>query len=356
MASSRKAKPKATKRTVTAVSARKASLAVAAPKKKTSPVAETPLAPAPSPVTAANPAPKAGNSWIMIGLIAFLVLVAGEVAWMTKSKADRQRTLSLVYEFGKRTQDAKDPEGYKGVIGFRMDKDKRIYVIDPDLQRVTVWDSKTKNFVMTLDRQRMQDPNFSPRDVAIDNRNTIYILDGIQQKIFVLNAEGKPAGVRPAVAISAIAADSQGNLLASNWERKKIDKLSPQGELLKSFGQAGSGNDKFSAPSMLAVDGHDNCYVLDGGKKRIFRFLPDGTFDRSWELEFVPDNLTSIFAGTDNVYVSSFNRHMIWGYSPKGKLVLEIKQGYPIGGAVDDEGFFYLNSAQGIGKMELSKP
>ncbi|UXR64465.1 NHL repeat-containing protein [Bdellovibrio bacteriovorus] len=73
-----------------------------------------------------------------------------------------------------------------------------------------------------------------------------------------------------------IAVDASGNIYISDIDNHQIVKLSPTGELLKSFGHQGAALGEFNVPTGLAIDTKGNLYVADMGNHRVQKFSPEG--------------------------------------------------------------------------------
>ena len=79
--------------------------------------------------------------------------------------------------------------------------------------------------------------------------------------------------------------DRDGNLWVADYGRDRVVKLAPDGHLLLSWGNRGSGPGEFVGPKGVAIDpatGH--VYVADTGNGRIQRLAPDGTPELSWPM------------------------------------------------------------------------
>jgi DNA-binding beta-propeller fold protein YncE len=62
----------------------------------------------------------------------------------------------------------------------------------------------------------------------------------------------------------------------------QIDKLSPQGQVIATFGSYGSDPGKFNYPSGIALDGAGNIYVADEENHRIQKLSPSGDPIAQW--------------------------------------------------------------------------
>jgi hypothetical protein len=90
----------------------------------------------------------------------------------------------------------------------------------------------------------------------IDTKGNIFVLDGVQQKVFVLN---------------------------------------PKGTVLRSFGKPGSGKNALANPVCLAVDAKDNLFVAEamGEKMRVKSFSPEGVLGNSFIVDLMPTPYSS---------------------------------------------------------------
>ena len=67
-----------------------------------------------------------------------------------------------------------------------------------------------------------------------------------------------------------------GVIYLSSYAGSTIQKLSPEGTLLLSWGKRGRGEDEISAPKGIDLDQDGNVYVVDGGNERVQVFSSDG--------------------------------------------------------------------------------
>lgn len=66
--------------------------------------------------------------------------------------------------------------------------------------------------------------------------------------------------------------DTAGNLYVADGGNSRIQKFSPQGDYLASFGKAGSSEGDLGEPSGVAVDAEGNLYVTDALNQRLIKF------------------------------------------------------------------------------------
>ncbi len=242
----------------------------------------------------------------------------------------------------------------------------------------------------------------SPLRIAVDSQDNVYVptlLDGIQK----FTPEGTllkewsvccPTG--------GIAVDSRDRIYVASGgggacgRIARVQKFTSNGRLLTQWGTPGTGDNQFCDPVGVAVDSHDNVYVVDGyPAARIMKFTSEGTFITKWgspgdgDGQFEgpgdvavdsQDNVYVVDSGTiiqkftsegafvkewggfttaggigtdshDNVYVSDYSDDSVRRFTSEGELVT--KWGSPGDGdgqfdtpgdvAVDSQGFAYVS-------------
>jgi DNA-binding beta-propeller fold protein YncE len=82
-----------------------------------------------------------------------------------------------------------------------------------------------------------------------------------------------------------IAVGPDDSIYVVDQGHNRIDKFSPGGEVLASWGSKGSGDGQFDDPTSVAVDPITNkVYVADPGNKRIQLFDSTGRFLTKWSI------------------------------------------------------------------------
>ena len=74
------------------------------------------------------------------------------------------------------------------------------------------------------------------------------------------------------------AINSKGQVVVVENGGSCISILTPEGERIRYFGTAGSGNGQLSNPFGVTVDNEDNIYVVDTGNHRVQKFTSEGNF------------------------------------------------------------------------------
>jgi DNA-binding beta-propeller fold protein YncE len=77
--------------------------------------------------------------------------------------------------------------------------------------------------------------------------------------------------------------DRAGNILVADMSNNRVQKFSPKGDFISSFGQKGAGEGEFADPFAVAIDRGGNLYVVEAGAGRIQKFKPDGTSGVIWK-------------------------------------------------------------------------
>jgi DNA-binding beta-propeller fold protein YncE len=79
-----------------------------------------------------------------------------------------------------------------------------------------------------------------------------------------------------------LALEASGSLLVADTGNSRVQRFSPDGNLLDVIGEPGSGSGQFDEPVGVALDPAGRIYVADSGNRRIQQFESDGTFVREF--------------------------------------------------------------------------
>jgi len=127
----------------------------------------------------------------------------------------------------------------------------RIFLLSPEGKRLGSWG---EDF---LER---------PTGIAVDKeRKRVYVVDTVKSRVFVLDFKGRKIGEfgkelsRP----TYIALDKEGNVYISDSLNAKVRIYSPEGKLIRSFGERGNTIGTFANPRGIAVDPYGHIYVGD---------------------------------------------------------------------------------------------
>jgi DNA-binding beta-propeller fold protein YncE len=105
-----------------------------------------------------------------------------------------------------------------------------------------------------------------------------------------------------------VALSPEGELYVSDgYGNARIHKFTPDGRLLFSWGEPGSGPGQFHVPHGIAVAPDGTVYVADRENSRLQLFTPDGVYLSEWNDVARPCQV--FIAGTGDVYVAELGFH-----------------------------------------------
>jgi sugar lactone lactonase YvrE len=164
------------------------------------------------------------------------------------------------------------------IIGLAMDDNDRLFVADPGLRHVLVFDANHKA------EDVITEGLVSPGSLAIDRENRqLYVSDIELDQVLVYDADtlklkrkigttghnhelttpgdfAKPTG---------LAVDQEGNLYVADTLNNRIEIFDADGKFISTFGKAGDGPGYFARPKGVAVDGDGHIWVADGMQDRV---------------------------------------------------------------------------------------
>ncbi|MFA4925210.1 MAG: 6-bladed beta-propeller [Candidatus Aminicenantales bacterium] len=126
--------------------------------------------------------------------------------------------------------------------------------------------------------------------------------------------------------------DDEGDFYITDWDRKRIQKYSPDGEFLLTIGKRGQGPGEFGNLSIARFDSRQRLYVTDIANHRINFFDKAGNF---LEQITIPDVFENLYINSKGQYISSRSRFaeseygfsaflLEWGiYDSQFKLISE---------------------------------
>jgi DNA-binding beta-propeller fold protein YncE len=105
-----------------------------------------------------------------------------------------------------------------------------------------------------------------------------------------------------------LALSPRGEMYVSDgYGNARVHKFAPDGRLLFSWGEPGSGPGQFLVPHGIAVDRHGTVYVADRENSRLQLFTPDGGFVAGWTDVARPSQV--FIDGAGSVYVAELGFH-----------------------------------------------
>jgi sugar lactone lactonase YvrE len=194
-----------------------------------------------------------------------------------------------------------------------------------------------------------------PSGVAIDRQGNVYVADTNSNRIEKLSPKGKviatwgKKGQNPGQFFrpQGLAVDRQGNIYVADTFNHRLQKLSPSGRPLAQWGTSGIKPGQLLFPQDVAVDAHGDVYVVDVAN-RVQEFAPNGqvlsaNVAASADLNF-PEGVA--LDGQGNILVADSGNNRIVKLSPSGAVLATIGSpgqfNQPAGVAADTHGNIYV--------------
>ena len=229
------------------------------------------------------------------------------------------------------------------LISSAVDSDGFVYVVDNDNHNVQKFDSNGKFILKWTSKNPGNTMFEHPFGIAIDSQDNVFVVDQNPGKIKKLSDSGYISSSFGSFGFNednfgnptSIAIDSEDNLYIVDYGFEKVKKFSNDGEFLDSWGSEGSGTGQFSRPLGIAIDSANNVYVLDEGNikdengkqySRVQKFSPDGDFLLTWgsygtnDGEFLSPSSIAIDS-SDLIYITDFEREFLQKFSSKGEFI-----------------------------------
>ena len=172
----------------------------------------------------------------------------------------------------------------------------------------------------------------------------------------VPGAEGEPFNLPTDFALGP-----DGEMYISDgYGNARVHKYSPDGELIKSWGQPGTGPGEFDLPHCVRVDPRNRLMVADRENNRIQFFTLDGEYIEEWGDLLQPD--TIYIDDDDLVYIAELGQRVTimtldgevisqWG-SERGSTVPGEFFACPHGIWLDSHGDMYVGEVQGDARLQ----
>lgn len=226
----------------------------------------------------------------------------------------------------------------------------RLFISDLGVPGVIVLDNK-RHEMRRLNTDGVDARITYPLGIVIDNDHNIYVLERRSNLIIVFDKDEKPQRLiklenivtRPI----AICLDRfTNNIYVADAVQQKIHVLNMQGKHLFSFGGPGDGEGQFNLPISVATTSNNELIVADSFNARIQVFDINGNFKRAFGSrgDGVGDFqlIKSVAVDSDNnIYVVDGRSHDIKIFNTSGELLLVIGSFYPVsqGGKLAPGGF-----------------
>lgn len=135
------------------------------------------------------------------------------------------------------------------------------------------------------------DSGVIPGGICIDSVGDMYIANGYTNKIQKLSPDGDILLEFGSNCLSpiGIGVNSQKQIVVASYMDHKINVFNHDGIFLFSFGEYGSGPGQLNMPTNIAIDKNDNVYVVDDNDNGIRVFSAKGHYLHAFE-QFMSDN------------------------------------------------------------------
>ncbi len=184
---------------------------------------------------------------------------------------------------------AESGDAFWGPRGIAVDSQGRVYVTDTGNKRVVVFDSNG-NYISQFGSVGMEAGQFDePVGLTLDQDGNLYVADTWNQRIqvFAVSTDGlfylpiRQWDVNGWFGQSLenkpfLAADMKGNLFVADPEGYRVLQFTTQGELIRAWGDYGSGPGNIGLAAAVAIDKDGHVWVTDASNNRIMRFSLPG--------------------------------------------------------------------------------
>ncbi len=177
------------------------------------------------------------------------------------------------------------PEAFWGPRGIDVDANGRVYVSDTGNKRIVIFD-ENGNFITQFGAVGMSAGEFDEQvGVAVDENGIVYVTDTWNQRVqsFLPDEEGlnytpyneweisgwygQSLDNKPFLAVG------KGSVFVTDPEGYRIIQFTPEGELVRTWGDYGFGNENFAIAAAVAVAPDGSVWVTDAGNQRVMKFV-----------------------------------------------------------------------------------
>ncbi len=261
------------------------------------------------------------------------------------------------------------PEGWEfgWIPAVAVDSQDRVYVYSRSEHPMVVFD-RDGNFIDSWGDDILKDAH----GIFIDAEDNIYCTERethVMRKFTtdgellmtlgtpdVPGAEGEPFNLPTDFALGP-----DGEMYISDgYGNARVHKYSADGELIKSWGQPGTGPGEFDLPHCVRVDPRNRLMVADRENNRIQFFTLDGEYIEEWGDLLQPD--TIYIDDDDLVYIAELGQRITimtldgevisqWG-SERGSTVPGEFLACPHGIWLDSQGDIYVGEVQADARLQ----
>ena len=261
------------------------------------------------------------------------------------------------------------PEGWEfgWIPAVAVDSQDKIYVYSRSEHPMVVFD-RDGNFIDAWGDDILKDAH----GIFIDADDNIYCTERDTHVVRKFTTEGEllmtlgtpdepGAEGEPFNKPTDFALGPDGEMYISDgYGNARVHKYSPDGELIKSWGQPGTGPGEFDLPHCVRVDPRNRLMVADRENNRIQFFTLDGEYIEEWGDLLQPD--TIYIDDDDLVYIAELGQRISimtldgevisqWG-SERGSTVPGEFLACPHGIWLDSHGDIYVGEVQADARLQ----
>ena len=254
------------------------------------------------------------------------------------------------------------------IAGVACDSQDRVFVYSRSEHPLVVFDRKG-NFLDSWGEDILIDAH----GIWIDETDNVYCTERENHCVFKFNREGElsmtlgtpgqPAptdGVPFDLPTDTVTLPDGEIFISDGYGNYRVHNYTSEGNLVKSWGERGTGPGQFELSHCVRADRHDRLWVCDRTNDRIQIFDRDGNFLEEWSLP-KPDTIY-FDPNEDVVYVAEMNQQVSiwtlegellskWGGARKSDMPGEFN-GVPHGIWADSHGDLYVGQVQIDGGLQ----